>query len=235
MPNVQQKKFNSGAIIALVFLVLMVGVLFIKAIPFWGKIAAEAVLLLLFLFIRRGYLYMFSGIQAINKKKQPEQAWPKFERALKAGVDEERRLVIGSAFVQYGDPQRGVDILEGVRARTRNEGFRNTAIITASMGYWRLGNYSKAISDLDELRKAGLRDINLSINLETYLLETGDLRKAKEVIRDSRKGGEPEGNGLLDNRGWYYIQTGDWKKASEVYDELIDDRNAKFPDRKSVV
>ena len=34
----------------------------------------------------------------------------------------------------------------------------------------------------------------------------------------------------MDNRGWYDIRVGHWQKAKELYDELINDRNAKFPE-----
>ena len=87
----------------------------------------------------------------------------------------------------------------------------------------------KAISVLEDLSDAGYRDDNLSVNLESYLLEKKDLEGAKKAI-DTGRPEKTETNGLMDNRGWYYIQNGEWDKAKEVYDELIDDRNAKFPE-----
>ncbi len=87
----------------------------------------------------------------------------------------------------------------------------------------------KAIEILQDLRASGYNDDNLEINLETYLLEKGDLKEAKKLIVQSRKSGA-ESNGLLDNRGWYYIQMGEWDKAADIFDELIDDRHAKFPE-----
>ncbi len=227
MPNVQQKKFNSGALVALGFIVAMVIVMLLK-IDLWIRAAIDVALLLLFIFLRRGYMYFYRG--AVNfKSGKVEKVWPNMEKALKAGVDFERRTMIGSAFVQQGDAKRGVEILEAVMASPKAGNFRNTATITCSMGYWRLGEQEKAIEVLEDLRATGYRDDNLSINLETYLLERGELKRAKALITESRKD-NTENNGLLDNRGWYYIQVGNWAKAKEVYDELIDDRNAKFPE-----
>ena len=225
MPN--KKKTNTSALMALAFAVAMVGVFLLK-INIWVKIGIDVLLILLFLYIRRGYIFFYRGAVSMNKGPQ-DKIWPNFEKALKAGVDIERQLMIGSAFVQRGDAARGLEILEKVIANPKAGDSAKTATITCSMGYWRLGDMDKAISVLEDLSDAGYRDDNLSVNLESYLLEKKDLEGAKKAI-DTGRPEKTETNGLMDNRGWYYIQNGEWDKAKEVYDELIDDRNAKFPE-----
>ena len=227
MPNVQQTKFNKGAIIVLCFIAAMVGVTFLK-IDFRIKIAADVALLLIFLFIRRGYLYFYRAAVAYRKDNE-QKIWPNFEKALKAGVDNDRKVQIGSLYVQRGDADRGVQILESVMASPKAGPFGPKAAIICSMGYWRLGKKDKAIKTLEDLSESGIRDDNLSINLETYYLETGNLKAAKKAISDGRRN-NTENNGLMDNRGWYDIRMGHWQKAKELYDELINDRNAKFPE-----
>ena len=226
MSDVQKKKFNSGALIALLFLGAIVGISFLR-IDLWIKIAADVALALVFLFIRRGYIFLAIGAKAF-RKGDLDKAWPNLEKALKAGIDPDRRNMIGSAYIQQGDAARGVQILEEVAADPKAGDHRNVAIVTCSMGYWRLGRIGKAIGSLEELRASGYRSDNLAINLETYLLETGDLSRFKAIMDDNRTG--TENNGLMDNRGWYCILTGDWDTAKEVFDELIDERNAKFPE-----
>ena len=225
MPN--KKKTNTSALMALAFAAAMVGVFLLK-IDIWVKIAIDVLLILLFLYIRRGYIFFYRGAVAINKGPA-EKIWPNFEKALKAGVDTERQLMIGSAFVQRGDAARGLEILEKVIANPKAGDSAKTATVTSSMGYWRLGDMDKAIKVLEELQATGYTDDNLSVNLESYLLERKDLEGAKKAI-DTGRPEKTETNGLMDNRGWYYIQKGEWDKAKEVYDELIDDRNAKFPE-----
>ncbi|MBO4392896.1 MAG: hypothetical protein J5800_01010 [Spirochaetales bacterium] len=227
MPNVQQKKFNKGGLIALAFMAAMVGVVFLN-VSIWLKIAIDVALILLFLFIRRGFIFFYRAAVAY-KKGDEDRVWKNFEKALKAGVDFERKVSIGSVYVQSGDAKRGVEILEAIMTNPKAGNFRKNASVICSMGYWRLGNKQEAIKLLSDLRESGYRDDNLAINLETYYLETGDLKAAKKAITEGRKN-NTENNGLLDNRGWYYIQMGFWQKAQEVYDELIDDRNAKFPE-----
>ncbi|MBQ9811263.1 MAG: hypothetical protein IJM52_08900 [Spirochaetales bacterium] len=227
MPDVQKKKLNKGAAIALLFLAAMIGISFLK-ISIWIKLAADALLILCFIFIRRGYIYLSVG--AMNfKKGNLDKAWKNLEKAMKAGLDPERRNMVGSAYIQQGDAERGVQILEAVASDPKAGDNAKVAVVTCSMGYWRLGEREKAVRSLEELRNTGYRNDNLSINLETYLLEMGELKKAKALITENRKD-NTENNGLLDNRGWYYILSGNWKKAKEVFDELIDDRNAKFPE-----
>ena len=225
MPN--KKKTNTSALMALAFAVAMVGVFLLK-INIWVKIGIDVLLILLFLYIRRGYIFFYRGAVSMNKGPQ-DKIWPNFEKALKAGVDIERQLMIGSAFVQRGDAARGLEILEKVIANPKAGDSAKTATVTSSMGYWRLGYMDKAIKVLEELQATGYRDDNLSVNLESYLLEKKDLEGAKKAI-DTGRPEKIETNGLMDNRGWYYIQNGEWDKAKEVYDELIDDRNAKFPE-----
>ena len=227
MPSVQQKKVNKGGLLALAFAVAMIGVFLLK-INLWIKIGIDVVLVLLFLFLRRGYIFFYRGAMAMNKGPH-EKIWTNFEKALKAGVDTERKVMIGSAYIQRGDAARGVEILEKVIANPKAGDFVNTATITCSMGYWRLGELDKAISILEDLSATGYEDDNLSVNLESYLLEMKDLKRAKQAM-DSGRPKKTETNGLMDNRGWYYIQKGDWDNAKKVYDELIDDRNAKFPE-----
>ena len=227
MPNVQQKKMSKGSLVALAFVAAMIIVAFLK-INTWIKVGIDAALVLLFLFVRRGYMYFYRAFVLLKKESSPT-VWATMEKALKAGVDVERQVMIGSAYIQRGDAKRGVEILEKVMSNPKAGNFANTATITCSMGYWRIGEQDKAIKVLEDLRETGFRDDNLSVNLETYLLERRELKKAKAAIDDGRKN-NTESNGLMDNRGWYYIQTGNWKKAKEVYDELIDDRNAKFPE-----
>ena len=222
-----KKKTNTSALMALAFAAAMVGVFFLN-LTIWLKIAIDVLLILLFLYIRRGYIFFYRGAVAMNKGPE-EKIWPNLEKALKAGVDTERQVMIGSAYVQRGDAARGVEVLEKVMANPKAGDFAKTATITCSMGYWRLGNMDKAIEVLEELQATGYTDDNLSVNLESYLLEKKDLKGAKKAI-DKGRPEKTETNGLMDNRGWYYIQKGEWDKAKEVYDELIDDRNAKFPE-----
>ena len=228
MPEMQKKKIGAGTISALIVIGAIILISFLK-INIWIKVAADAVIVLTFVFLMRGNIYVAFGAMAF-KKGRTEKAWRNLEKALKAGVDADRRNMIGSAYIQQGDAARGVQVLEGVISDPKAGEHRNVAIVTCSMGYWRLGQKDKAISSLEELRETGYRNDNLSINLETYLLETGNLDRVREMMGENRAGKTTENNGLMDNRGWFYILTGEWDKAKEVFDELIDERNAKFPE-----
>ena len=227
MPSVQQTKLNKGALVALLFIMLTIGACFLP-IPWWAKAIIAVVLVSTFLFIRRGYIYFYRAAVLLQKENSPK-VWALMKKALAAHVDDERKTLICSAFIQQGDARYGVEVLEGLVRTCKDEQRRAMATVTLSMGYWRLGDLDKAIEILQNLRATGYNDDNLEINLETYLLEKGDLKEAKKLITQSRKGGA-ETNGLLDNRGWYYMQKGEWDKAAVVFDELIDERRAKFPE-----
>ena len=227
MPNVQQKKFGKGGLITLAFTVAMIAVIFLK-LDFWYKVSIEIALILLFILVRIGYIYFYLAALALKRGKY-EKVWKNMEKALRIGVDYERQVSAGACYVQNGDAERGIEILEKVINSPKAGAYSKNATIVASMGYWRLGQQQKAIDVLMDLKNSGYRNDNLSINLESYLLETGQLKAAKQAINDGRRN-NTENNGLLDNRGWYEIQMGHWQNAKEIYKELIDDRNAQFPE-----
>ncbi len=227
MPNVTKTKLNKGALIALLFF-LLIGCAWLLPIAWYFKAIISVLLVCIFLFIRRGYIIFYKAAVKLKKENNPE-VWKMMKKALAAHVDEERTVLISTAFIQQDDVDYGVTTLENFIPNCKDAHWRGQAIIALSMGYWKKGQLNKAIDMLQDLRGSGYVDGNLQINLETYLLEKGDLKEAKKLITESRKMGG-ESNGLLDNRGLYYILTGDWNKASEVYDELIDERNAKFPE-----
>ncbi len=226
MPNVQQTKLNKGALLAFLCIVIIIVSIFLQ-IAWYFKVLISFAVVLCFVFLRRGYIYFYKGAVLLQKENSPK-VWNYLHKALNSNVDDERKILICSAFIQQGDVQFGVDTLEKLLLSCKDKYRRATAIITLSMGYWCMGNLDHAIEMLQDLSATGYKDDNLEINLETYLLEKGDLKEAKKLITQSRKN-TTESNGLLDNRGWYYIQKGEWDKASAVFDELINDRNAKFP------
>ena len=64
MPN---KKSNSSALLALAFAAVMIGVFFLN-LTIWLKIAIDVLLILLFLFVRRGYIYFYRGALAMGNQ-----------------------------------------------------------------------------------------------------------------------------------------------------------------------
>ena len=227
MPSVTKTKLNKGALIALLFF-LLIGCACLLPIAWWWKVLIAVALIVLFLYIRRGFIIFYRAAVKLQKSNTPE-VWKMMKKALAAHVDDERTVLICTAFIQQDDVNFGVEYLENFIAKCKDSHWRGQAIIAISMGYWQQGQLDKAIACLQKLKESGYVDGNLQLNLETYLLEKGDLKEAKKLITESRKLGG-ESNGLLDNRGLYYLLTGDWAKAAEVYDELINERNAKFPE-----
>ena len=227
MPNVTKTKLNKGALIALLFF-LLIGCACLLPIKWYFKVAIAVVLIGVFLFIRRGFIIFYRAAVKLQKENTPK-VWQMMKQALAAHVDDERTVLICTAFIQQDDVDFGVSTLEAFISKCKDAHWRGQAIIALSMGYWKQGKLDQAIEILQHLRATGYVDGNLQINLETYLLEKGDLKETKKLITESRKMGG-ESNGLLDNRGLYYLLSGDWTKAAGVYDELINERNAKFPE-----
>ena len=77
MPDVQKKKINSGTIMGLVFLGAIIAIALLK-INIWIKVGADLALVLLFLFLRRGYIFLAIGAKAFRKGDY-DKAWPNLE------------------------------------------------------------------------------------------------------------------------------------------------------------
>ena len=89
MPNVQQTRLNKGALIALLFIMLTIGACFLP-IPWWAKAVIAVVLVGVFLFIRRGYIYFYRAAVTLQKENTPK-VWNLMKKALAAHVDDERK------------------------------------------------------------------------------------------------------------------------------------------------
>ena len=228
MALVQQKKVNKNFYVTLVFLALMAVIAFIQGPPSYVKVGAEVFLLGLFIYIRRSFIFFYKGVKHLQNGDN-EKAFIYFDKAYNSKADGQQVVSIGSAYIQYNDSKKGIDILEKYISKSKDINYVNVAKVTISMGYWKEHRLDDAINVLQNLWDDGYVDNNLLVNLQTYLLEKGDLKEAKRVLNETKKI-TTESNGMVENRGWYYILNGEWAKAYDLYDDLVNDRQPKFPE-----
>lgn len=227
MPYKQQKKLNKTFCVTLIFLALILSTFFWPA-SYSVKAIGATLFVLIFVFIRRGYIQFTKGMRLIRDKGQTEAGFCLFEKALKSGVSNEYKSTIASIMIQYGNPKRGCEILEEVRKKAKEKHEVYVASVVLSMGYFADARVEDAIKILEEVQQKGYGDNNLFINLSNYYLYAGDLPKAKKQIIEAKKA-EINVPGMMDNYGWYHILDGEWAKAKKIYDKMIDE-NPSFPD-----
>ncbi len=228
MPYKQQKKLNKAFIITLIFVVLMLSTLFWPVRPI-TRAVASTVFAALFVFIRRGYIQFTHALRILKEKGVCNQVWTNLERALKSGVSAEYQISVGTVMVQFGNIDRGIEVLKGVMEKTwgRQEGF--SAGIALSTGLWLKGDVEGSIELLEEIKNSGYSDPAFFVNYVNFCLSSDDMNRAKKAVTEAKKKGIVT-QGMRDNIGCYYILNKNWDKAEKQYNELVEDEEPSFPD-----
>lgn len=227
MPYKQQKKLNKSFFITLIFLSLIISVMFW---PVAGpvKMAASVVFFLIYLFLRRGYMYFTSGAKLIRKTGPSDKVWDTLNKAVKAGISPEYMNIVAITMIQNNKIDNGISISEEVIRKNSEPYQSSVAKMNLSMAYFAMKDYPKAIETLEGVLESGFEDNRTYELLARYYLCNNDIANAKKVIAESRRKEVKTGT-MKDDTGYYYMQTGEWKRAKEVYADLLDD-NPSFPD-----
>jgi Tfp pilus assembly protein PilF len=202
-------------------------------ITIWQK----ALLILLFIgglaFWKRALLFY---VQANKNVISPdsskwEKAWPLYQKAIRNGLASSFAVTAASMYLQRGDATVGKKIIEDYLAKpekNKDQTLVHIAKTMVSMAYWMENDLDKAIATVQEVYEEGYRDKNLFINYGTYILEKGDLKTARILVKDAARF-ESASPGILDNRGWLTILEGNWEEAIPIYETLLG-RGPKFPE-----
>jgi tetratricopeptide (TPR) repeat protein len=207
----------------------------ISPLPLVAKIALIIVVFLVMLLLKRKTFLYLSASRHIAQATVPEQKdWDKLEKALAMGLPEQMRVTSASLYIQKGDWRKGKAILDAVitapagKNEKEHQGMVNVAKIMRSMTSWLDGDLDGAINEVAQVYQSGYRDKNLFINYETYVLEKGDLKTAKQLLEESSDR-EHGSLGIQDNHAWYLMLTGAWEEATALYDVLFN-LNPRFPE-----
>lgn len=227
MPYAQQTKFNKSVFLFLLTVFVIV-VSFLIPVPGWARAVIIVAALGLFVFLRRGFVYFAQGASFL-KMGETEKALAKLKSAVKAGVGNEQKIAVGTVLIQKDHGAEGIEVLRDVLKKKPGMQDACRARIALSMGLWMEGDVKGAIEMLENVLDSGYGDNNLYINLTTYLLADGQTDRAKKIIARADDLGVNV-PGFADNKGWYNILAGRWNKAWDIYDKLINEDAAVFPE-----
>lgn len=218
----------------LVVVAAILGVMLLP-VPQSGKLALIFLLLLVVIYVKRGYVYVALASRILNAKVPNEaKAWRLYEQGWKAGLPSHYTVMLGNLFVQRGDAATALQIFDSVIAKEQDKRQSDGEIIASarvsrSMALWVLGQEDEAIASLLTLREEGRLDKNLVINLGSYLLDKGRLEEAGALIEEAAEG-LPESPGMTDNRGLHLLLTGALLDAQSLYDKLLSEGTPRFPE-----
>jgi tetratricopeptide (TPR) repeat protein len=219
-------KSKYGALAAIILCVIL-GFL---PIPGIIKVVGIIIISITILYVNRSMYYFIKGNRIYMNKKieNKDKTWECYRKAYNANLIDKYKVTMASILIQKNDHNFGGQILDSVIEKSKDKKLVKLAKIQKSMVYQLNGEVEKSIEILEDVRHGGYCDKNLMINLGTYVLYQNDLKKAKELIKDTKKD-ENTSSGIADNHGWYWILTGQWKKAYTLYLDILD-RKPRFPD-----
>ncbi len=193
-------------------------------------------IILMFIFLKRGYLYVALASFFLNKEdeRNKSRAWKLYEKGWKAGIAPNYTVMLGNLFVQRGDASIAKAIFEEVISKGEAKKGKyaevlNSAKVSNSMALWVLGKEDEAIKSLQELKDQGYIDANLAVNLGSYLLDLNRLDEM-ESFMDEYSEVLKESSGMIDNRGYYLFLRGSLLDSEALYDTFISDSAPKFPE-----
>lgn len=156
------------------------------------------------------------------------KSMPYFEKALKWGVNENCQLAAGTMMIQHGDMEEGRKVLEYL-AEGKNPKTKDAAKVSLSMYWWVKNDLDSAIAISKKALENGCSDKNLYVNLCTYLLEKGDYKEYRKMIKEcnDKSLATPA---ILDLEAAYFIIQKDWKKAGTYLASIFDKNTPAYKD-----
>lgn len=217
----------------LAFVALLVALLLKVSVTYRTILLALAALLVLYSI--RSYFYVVLASQ-VKKKKGPEtpRVWALYRRAWQAGLPTKYAVMLSNLFIQQGDPQEALEMLNASLEDERGKKKPNQfSILSAknsiSMAHYILGDLKGAIDVLQKMREQGEVDTNLYTNLSSYLLESDLVEEAEDVLRESEERVH-ETPALVDNKGWVLLKQHHYEEADQLYQNLIEELKPRFPE-----
>lgn len=209
------------------FVAAILAAFFIPGLETWSRFVIALLVCLLFIFLRRAYIFFVWGAKKLEKKDP--KCWNLFKKAVEAHLPYSQQVYLCTAFIKQGDAAYGIKLAEDIIAHSPGTPEAKTATVTLSMGYWVKGELDRAIALLEDLKATGFEDKTMDINLSTYLLEKGQIEKARQIIDDCESK-ETLSHGMMDNKLWAFILSGEYEKAIPLVSELMEERKPKFPE-----
>ena len=198
--------------------------------PRWISLVLLALAAVLVIWASRG-TFTFSKANRIISQRKPgflDKALHLYEKAVDEGVPEQYELVAGTLLIQYGNMEKGKEILESLLS-SREKKMVFQAKEGLSMYYWIKKDTKKAIALCEEAKAMGLKDKNLYINLGTYYLSENRIHDFRLLIKESYKL-KMDSPALIDMQAAAAIIQGDYAKAGNLLKTVFDSLTPSYVD-----
>ena len=214
-----------GIVLLVIAMILMTN----EQIPAWISLVILAVAAVLLIINARGNVYFSKAVKLFQSNGDPEKTKAYFEKALDAGVPDQYMIIAASVLLRSSMSVKAKDALEPIAAGS-NEKRAAEAKTELSIYYWFSKDPEKAISLCESAKEGeGRKDRNVYVNLCTYYLGTGDVKKFRENLKEGLAI-DPDSPALADFRAVSYILEGNYKAAGSLLTDLLEKATPAFAD-----
>ena len=214
-----------GIVLLVIAMILMTN----EQIPAWISLVILAVAAVLLIINARGNVYFSKAVKLFQSNGDPEKTKAYFEKALDAGVPDQYMIIAASVLLRSNMSVKAKDALEPIAAGS-NEKRAAEAKTVLSIYYWFSKDPEKAIALCESAKEGeGRKDRNVYVNLCTYYLGTGDVKKFRENLKEGLAI-DPDSPALADFRAVSYILEGNYKAAGSLLTDLLEKATPAFAD-----
>jgi len=208
----------------IIFIAALTAISFIP-MPKVVKIILMVIVLFVFSFVRRNIFFYLHANSLTNSGKL-SKAWKWYERAIRSGLSGDGKVSVASLYIQYGDMDRGEQLLKEYQQDTKHPKTNNVdalAQMLMSLIVNKKGDSAQALSILENLKATGYKNTTLIVNMMTIELDQDKPEQARS---------EWEGCGfklesditLKEVYGRLLLVEGKWPEAYSLYADIARQR-----------
>ncbi len=215
------RKYKS--VLAIVFFAIGGVLVLIPQVPKFYGVISLCIGLVFTAFASAG-TFTFTRASKTYMTKQTDEGREKalllFEKAYNLGLPDEYAISAGSIILQWGSIEKGRQILESL-LKSKDKKTQYNAYVSLSMYYWITKNTKKAIELCERAENFGIQEQNLFINMGTYTLAEGDIKKFKKTLSDCYKAKKVT-NATMDLEATEAILESDFERAGNQLTTMMD-------------
>lgn len=213
----------------IILLVISVILMSNESVPSWVSLLVLLAAAVVLVVNSRGNIYFSRAVKLFQSGGDGQKTLDYFEKALKAGIPDQYTVIAASVLLRAKMSDEAKDALEPVikSGSDKNSAEAKTVL---SIYYWYHGDIDKAIELCESaMEGAGKKNRNVYVNLCTYSLARGDVRKFREYLKAGLAvdDGSPA---LIDFRAISYILEGNYKAAGAVIAAMLEKSTPAFAD-----
>ena len=186
---------------------------------------------LIFIVVKRANLVAIFAKRSYAKRDY-EKSLKIFRVADKIGnLSVANKELFGYTLLRCGFVDEAQTQLRGILPLTKRQSAQRYQLKNLiALTYWKQGNLSDAIEEMEEIIDDGYKNTQIYQNLGIFYNLCGDMEKAVKFNEEAYDYNKDD-NIICDNLADAYARSGNYEKAAEIYEDLMNrDPEPRFPE-----